>query len=78
MDLTQNILTYAVLSLAFISVSAQELQPPSTTTRAAASTFTVEVGKGDHAFRPDVIQAKMGDSVQFNFNPLNHSVVRAA
>lgn len=34
---------------------------PSKTSSAPAQTFTVSVGNGDHKFRPDVIQAAVGD-----------------
>ncbi|KAF2489414.1 hypothetical protein BU16DRAFT_421240, partial [Lophium mytilinum] len=32
---------------------------------------------GDHKFRPDVTQANVGDIIEFDFFPPNHSVVRA-
>ena len=34
---------------------------PSKTSSAQVRTYTVEVGKADHKFRPDVIQAAVGD-----------------
>ncbi|KAF1980180.1 hypothetical protein BU23DRAFT_369827, partial [Bimuria novae-zelandiae CBS 107.79] len=37
----------------------------------------VQVGNGDHKFKPDVIQAEVADVVEFNFYPQNHSVIRA-
>ncbi|KAF2398221.1 hypothetical protein EJ06DRAFT_480803 [Trichodelitschia bisporula] len=48
-----------------------------TSTSSAAATFTVTVGRGDHRFVPDVVQAPVGSYVKFNFYPANHSVVRA-
>ncbi|KAF2454470.1 hypothetical protein BDY21DRAFT_104817 [Lineolata rhizophorae] len=49
----------------------------SQTSSAASVTHTVEVGRGDHKFRPDVIQAEAGDVIEFRFYPTKHSVVRA-
>ncbi len=34
--------------------------------------------QADHTFQPDVTQAEVGDYVEFQFYPTNHSVVRAA
>ncbi|EON67878.1 hypothetical protein W97_07375 [Coniosporium apollinis CBS 100218] len=48
----------------------------SATASSAAQTYTISVGI-DHKYRPDVIQASAGDSVEFRFYPRNHSVVRA-
>lgn len=44
----------------------------------AAATYTVSVGRANHQFDPDVIQANVGDIVEFDFYPTNHSVIRAA
>ncbi|KAF2791343.1 hypothetical protein K505DRAFT_225615, partial [Melanomma pulvis-pyrius CBS 109.77] len=44
---------------------------------AAAQTHTITVGNGDHKFRPDVTLADIGDVIEFQFFPPNHSVVRA-
>ena len=44
-------------ALASITPSASATSTSST----AARTFTVEVGNGDHKFKPDVIQANVGD-----------------
>ncbi|KAF2002362.1 hypothetical protein P154DRAFT_574306 [Amniculicola lignicola CBS 123094] len=52
-------------------------QTPSATTTAPAKTHTVDVGNGDHKFKPDVTKAEVGDIVEFRFYPQNHSVVRA-
>ncbi|KAF4554086.1 Hypothetical protein D9617_5g069620 [Elsinoe fawcettii] len=48
----------------------------STSTR-PPSTHTVLVGKADHVFEPNNLEAAVGDTVVFEFYPLNHSVVRA-
>jgi len=47
------------------------------TASSAAATWTIAVGKGDHKFTPEVVQALPGDWIDFNFYPTNHSVVRA-
>ncbi|KAK3209569.1 hypothetical protein GRF29_69g2210326 [Pseudopithomyces chartarum] len=47
------------------------------TSSAPAQTITVQVGNGDHKFKPDVIQANVGDTIEFTFYPQNHSVIRA-
>ncbi|CAZ83246.1 unnamed protein product [Tuber melanosporum] len=36
----------------------------------------VAVGKADHQFSPDIIIARPGDTITFQFYPLNHSVAR--
>ncbi|KAK7631240.1 hypothetical protein IWX48DRAFT_524906, partial [Phyllosticta citricarpa] len=41
------------------------------------TTHTILVGKLDHKFEPDVVQAPVGDIIQFQFYPVNHSIVRA-
>lgn len=46
----------------------------SRTSSAAPQTFTVQVGNGDHKFKPDVIQAYVGD-VSPSLTPiLRHTV----
>ncbi|KAF2877496.1 hypothetical protein BDV95DRAFT_535117 [Massariosphaeria phaeospora] len=50
---------------------------PTPTSTAPAQTHTIQVGNGDHKFKPDVTQAEIGDIIEFNFYPQNHSVVRA-
>ncbi|KAI9739351.1 MAG: hypothetical protein M1834_007564 [Cirrosporium novae-zelandiae] len=47
-------------------------------TSTGAVTHTVDVGKGGFTFVPDSINANVGDTVEFDFFPTNHSVVRAA
>ncbi|KAK8200058.1 hypothetical protein HDK77DRAFT_218282 [Phyllosticta capitalensis] len=46
-------------------------------TNSAITTHTILVGKADHKFEPDVVQAVVGDIIQFQFYPVNHSIVRA-
>jgi plastocyanin len=48
-----------------------------TSTYYQGTTHTIAVGKGGHTFIPDVTQANVGDIIEFDFYPLNHSVVRA-
>jgi plastocyanin len=72
----RQFVTLALLNLAIGSAHAQ-VASGTTTSSAAAATFTVDVGRADHVFRPDVVQANVGDIIQFNFFPPNHSVVRA-
>jgi plastocyanin len=61
------------------TVSTLALSNPTSTTSTSptAKTWTINVGKGDHTFRPDTIQANIGDTIEFDFFPANHSVVRA-
>jgi plastocyanin len=61
------------------TASTLALSNPTSTTSAspAAKTWTISVGKGDHTFRPDTLQANIGDTIEFDFFPANHSVVRA-
>ncbi|RMZ73453.1 extracellular serine-rich [Pyrenophora seminiperda CCB06] len=55
------------------------LSPTTSTTAssAAAQTHTIQVGLIDHVFKPDSVVANIGDTIAFDFYPLNHSVVRA-
>ncbi|RPA94881.1 hypothetical protein L873DRAFT_1813697, partial [Choiromyces venosus 120613-1] len=41
-----------------------------------STNYIVAVGKADHKFTPDIVIANPGDTVSFQFYPLNHSVVR--
>src|SRR5579862_6344913 len=60
--------------------------PSSSTTSSAASPTSssnsgvhiVQVGNGGLKFSPDSLTANAGDSVEFQFNPLNHSVVQSS
>ena len=45
------------------------IRPPQTT--------VIEVGKGERTFKPEIVQAAVGDIIEFRFFPVNHSVVRA-
>ncbi|KAF5845307.1 hypothetical protein GGP41_002903, partial [Bipolaris sorokiniana] len=60
-------------------VTASAITPgqPSSTITAPAQTHTIQVGLADHKFRPEATVANVGDTVEFAFYPLNHSVVRA-
>lgn len=49
----------------------------SRTSSSAATTWTITVGKATNQFTPDVIQADVGDIIEWDFFPPNHSVVRA-
>ena len=48
-----------------------------TTASSTATTWTVNVGVGSYAFNPNIAQANVGDVIQFDFYPENHSVTRA-
>lgn len=52
-------------------------QPSQASSNAVRPTHTVAVGKADHKFDPNVVQAGVGDIVEFQFFPTNHSVVRS-
>ncbi|OAP58447.1 hypothetical protein AYL99_07537 [Fonsecaea erecta] len=56
--------------------SAEGTSPTSTSTQPI--TVTVAVGNGGNTFVPDVVQVSPGNYVEFDFYPLNHSVIRAA
>jgi plastocyanin len=66
-----------ITSVAYAQVSTQLTSTPSTVSSELAATFTVKVGEGGFIFRPDVVIANVGDYVEFDFYPQNHSVVRA-
>ncbi|KIW89284.1 uncharacterized protein Z519_10137 [Cladophialophora bantiana CBS 173.52] len=55
--------------------SAESTSPTSTSSQPI--TVTVAVGNGGNTFVPDVVQVSPGNYVEFNFYPLNHSVIRA-
>ncbi|KAK4996065.1 hypothetical protein LTR28_000314, partial [Elasticomyces elasticus] len=57
--------------------SSGSLGTATATTSSAVQTHTITVAKGDHKYVPDVVQAKVGDIIQFQFFPQNHSVARA-
>ncbi|KIY03033.1 uncharacterized protein Z520_01499 [Fonsecaea multimorphosa CBS 102226] len=56
--------------------SAESTTPTSTSSQPI--TVTVAVGDGGNTFVPDVVQLSPGNYVEFDFYPLNHSVIRAA
>lgn len=75
---------YLSLASAQSNAEASTTSSPSSSSSEAASsssngpiTHTVDVAKGGFTFVPDVILAKKGDVIEFNFFPDNHSVVRA-
>jgi hypothetical protein len=47
------------------------------TTSSEPHTHTIQVGLLDHKMRPETTEAAVGDFIEFDFYPLNHSVVRA-
>ncbi|KAF1926465.1 uncharacterized protein M421DRAFT_422794 [Didymella exigua CBS 183.55] len=49
----------------------------STSTNSEPQTHTIQVGLLDHKMRPEVTEAAVGDFIEFDFYPLNHSIVRA-
>lgn len=53
------------------------MQPEMVRRAPALQTHTIQVGLLDHKMRPETIDAGIGDTVEFDFYPLNHSVVRA-
>ena len=42
-----------------------------------SSVYTVDVGEGGLIFTPNSMTANVGDQVQFNFYPQNHSVAQS-
>lgn len=40
-----------------------------------AATIRVDVGQDGFSYTPDTIKANVGDTLDFHFHPLNHSVV---
>ena len=73
-----SVLTLGLLSRFAVSQSATLKSAGTTATAsAAATTWTVKVGQGDHTFKPNILQADVGDIIEFDFFPPNHSVVRA-
>ncbi|KAK4915856.1 hypothetical protein LTR28_013499, partial [Elasticomyces elasticus] len=57
--------------------SSGSLGTATATTSSAVQTHTITVGKGDNKFVPDVVLANVGDIIQYQFFPPNHSVARA-
>jgi plastocyanin len=58
------------------AVAASTLTSGSPTASSTATTWKISVGN-DFKFQPDVTQASVGDIIEFDFMPPNHSVVRA-
>jgi plastocyanin len=65
-----------VICLAQGSSASQSLSP-SATTSSVQQTHTINVGDGGNKFNPPITQAAVGDLIEFDFFPPNHSVVRA-
>jgi plastocyanin len=63
--------------LSLVQGSSSTGYPSATSTSKAAATHTVSVGDGGFFFSPNTTYANVGDVVQFDFYPTNHSVVRA-
>jgi hypothetical protein len=47
------------------------------TSSSVPQTHTIQVGLLDHKIRPDTTEAAIGDIIEFDFYPANHSIVRA-
>ncbi|KAF2847033.1 hypothetical protein T440DRAFT_404397, partial [Plenodomus tracheiphilus IPT5] len=62
---------------AVATTSTTSRSPSSSTSSAPLQTHTIQVGLADHRMVPNVTQAAVGDTLEFRFYPLNHSVVRA-
>lgn len=59
------------------SPSPTTLQSSTKTSSSATQTHTIQVGLLDHKMRPETTEAAVGDIIEFDFYPLNHSIVRA-
>jgi plastocyanin len=66
-----------ITPIAYAQVPIQSTSTPSTVSSELTATFTVKVGEGGFIFKPDVVTANVGDYVEFDFYPQNHSVVRS-
>lgn len=66
-----------------IATASASSSPSPTTLQSSTSiisepqTHTIQVGLLDHKMRPEVTEAAVGDFIEFDFYPLNHSIVRA-
>lgn len=79
MDISRRMFAVlAVLGSQWILASyAQEsITPSPTSSSVPIQTHIISVGI-DHKFKPEVTQAEIGDVIDFQFFPPNHSVVRA-
>lgn len=74
-----TMISAALLALAhftFGQQSAATSSTPTASTSSAVATYTISVGTNNQ-FQPDIVQTNVGDIIEFDFMPLNHSVVRA-
>ena len=69
--------TTEAISSAEPSPSPTTFQSMSSTSSSAPQTHIIQVGLLDHKIRPDTTEAAIGDIIEFNFYPANHSIVRA-
>jgi plastocyanin len=74
----------SAITTAQVPSSSSSSSPSPTTFQSSTSTgsfepqtHTIQVGLADHKMRPETTEAAIGDIVEFDFYPLNHSVVRA-
>ncbi|TID20176.1 hypothetical protein E6O75_ATG07636 [Venturia nashicola] len=70
---------YGQTSSTFVAATTTSTSSQSSRTTSSvrpAETYKISVGV-DHKFSPDITQALVGDLIEFDFMPLNHSVVRA-
>jgi plastocyanin len=75
---TQSLVAVAAIAgnLLPLCVAQDITATPTATASQPAQTHTISVGI-DHKFKPEVILADVGDNIDFQFFPPNHSVVRA-
>ncbi|KAF2999740.1 hypothetical protein E8E13_004543 [Curvularia kusanoi] len=59
------------------SPSPTTLNSATSTSSLVPQTHTIQVGLLDHKIRPETTEAAIGDLIEFDFYPLNHSIVRA-
>ncbi|KAH0544696.1 hypothetical protein FGG08_001201 [Glutinoglossum americanum] len=50
---------------------------PTSASSGSSSTHTIEVGNGGLTFSPDTLNVPVGDTIEFRFYPMNHSVVQS-
>ncbi|KAH7027800.1 uncharacterized protein B0I36DRAFT_327954 [Microdochium trichocladiopsis] len=73
----QTTTSFSTSSFSTSASTTTSTRTPTTTSSRPPATITVKVGL-QHDFQPDVITARKGDVIHFDFYPRNHSVVRAA
>ncbi|KAJ8117392.1 hypothetical protein OPT61_g1389 [Boeremia exigua] len=86
------IITFAALPMAQLQTLTDEVGLPDTVVQGSSTSFqspttptsgstpqthTIQVGLADHKMRPETTKAAVGDIIEFNFYPVNHSIVRA-